>query len=77
VILYCGECGKPAGEEKTDLGIGPYEFWGQKCVDTQIAWVSDCCEGSLFENPELTVEHEHEEEWDWREDKEPRENDSL
>ena len=72
MILYCGDCGEPAQEEKVDFGIGPYEFWGQKCTDTDVQWASACCEGKLFEDPELTVEHERED-WDWREDKEERE----
>ena len=59
-ILYCECCGKPCEWEKVDCGIGPYEFWGQRSVDKDIQVLSDCCEGSIYTNPELIVNYEHE-----------------
>lgn len=32
VEAYCG---------LTDIGIGPYEFWGVPCVDVRVVWVID------------------------------------
>lgn len=53
---FCGECGKGCRVEKIDFGIGPYEFWGQKCTDSDKRWVSNCCEAPTFEDKELTIE---------------------
>ena len=33
----CPDCGHPMEDE----GIGSYEYWGQRCVDTQ--WVCEHC----------------------------------
>jgi hypothetical protein len=70
--LWCGECKGPTEVQKVDFGIGSYEFWGQKGFDSQIAWVSTCCEADVFSDKECTVPYFHEPD-DWRPDHEPRE----
>ena len=43
-MTICPHCEKECSPKQIDIGIGFYEYWGQKCVDTQLIWVSDCCE---------------------------------
>lgn len=43
MALICSECGQECRPKKVDLGIGPYEFWGQRCIDHNWQVVSDCC----------------------------------
>ena len=43
----CPECGKECDAVKCDSGIGPYEFWGQKCNQSQPYMGSGCCEAEL------------------------------
>lgn len=45
----CAECKKPCVPRVVDLGIGPYEYWGSKCVDRRPALVSDCCEAEVLD----------------------------
>lgn len=43
-INECPHCGiENAGVLKEDVGIGSYEFWGQKCVDTRYAYFCEAC----------------------------------
>ena len=56
--MYCGECGKHCDQVEFDFGIGPYEFWGRRGVDTNQQWVSDCCEAKVFEDEDLRVEED-------------------
>ena len=44
----CTACEKPCDGIWADMGIGPYEFWGQKCVDTDNQFVSECCEEPML-----------------------------
>lgn len=39
----CPDC----GALMVDEGIGSYEFWGQRCVDTN--WVCEACEAAADE----------------------------
>lgn len=55
--FICDACGEPCNGKWHDFGIGPYEFWGQKCNDKQPAWVSDCCEVGMID-PESGSEAE-------------------
>lgn len=55
---YCGVCGKECSSHWEDDGIGPYEFWGQKGNQSVTVLVSDCCDGDVYENEELTVDAE-------------------
>ena len=54
--MFCGECKKECSPIIVDFGIGPYEFWGGKFVDTNEQIVSDCCEAEIFEDEECTIE---------------------
>lgn len=54
--MYCGECGKPCHQDLVDFGIGPGEYWGTPFVDRNEQWVSDCCEATVFDDEELTIE---------------------
>jgi len=58
---FCGSCRAPCEPRTTDEGIGPYEFWGSKGVDSNIVTVSDCCEADLYEDFELQIGYTPEE----------------
>ena len=40
---YCKVCDKPVHVIVEDWGIGSYEYWGAKCVDTQYTPVCEEC----------------------------------
>ena len=40
---WCSHCHQPCEGVWIDTGIGAYEYWGQKCVDTRWDAVSSCC----------------------------------
>jgi hypothetical protein len=54
--LYCGYCKHACGVKWEDHGIGPYEYWGARGVDSQIVAVSDCCADAIYIDPECTDE---------------------
>jgi hypothetical protein len=56
MTYYCGECRKECTVHEEDCGIGPYEYWGQKCNDVNMQLTSDCCDGEVFDDEECTVE---------------------
>ena len=33
-----------------DTGIGAYEYWGAKGVDTRMELLSDCCGAEVYED---------------------------
>ena len=43
IDVLCPECGQPAIARAEDFGIGPYEFWGARYIDTDVHLVTDCC----------------------------------
>lgn len=45
----CSECKQPCEPKCVDLGIGPYEYWGQKGNDVSYQWLSACCEAEIEE----------------------------
>lgn len=46
----CPGCGQLDPQcEWTDIGIGPYEYWGAPGVHTQMVWVTECCEADAEE----------------------------
>lgn len=45
----CEECGQPCRGTWADFGIGPYEYWGAKGVDTDYQFVSECCEAPILD----------------------------
>ena len=53
-MYWCTECKQSCTGKVFDFGIGAYEFWGQRCVQTQKAYVSTCCEADVSTNPECT-----------------------
>ncbi len=59
----CTECGEPCNASWEDFGIGSYEFWGQKCTQTDWQFVSDCCEAPVEEDPP-----EEDDRGDWERD---------
>ena len=64
---YCDSCYQPCQGNNIDNGIGCYEFWGQKGVDTCIEYVSDCCEATVMCNGvEQEFEPDFDEPDDWR-----------
>lgn len=48
-MTICTECNEPCHVVVVDFGIGPYEFWGQKCNHVDKHEVSDCCEAEVVE----------------------------
>ncbi len=56
MTFYCGECKEECNPTVIDEGIGSYEFWGAKCVDTRLFLVSCCCEGTVYSDPKCTEE---------------------
>mgnify|MGYP001586084147 CR=1 FL=1 len=66
MTYFCGECKHPCKAKVFDYGIGPYEFWGQRCVDTRESLVSDCCEASVYTDEECTQSFTLEDEKDYR-----------
>ena len=57
---FCEDCGQPCRAKLIDVGIGAYEYWGDKSVDSNKVWASDCCEASVFQDAELTEYWEEE-----------------
>ena len=47
----CPGCGEECSGAWVDFGVGHYEFWGARGFDRQIAFVSNCCEASLDNDP--------------------------
>ncbi len=54
--MFCGDCTEPCDYYLSDVGEGPYEFWGQTGVHVKILPTSTCCQADVFANPELTRE---------------------
>ena len=46
----CSSCHLPAEGKFKDFGIGAYEYWGAPGVDTDVQYVSVCCEASFVKN---------------------------
>ena len=56
--MYCGGCGNVCEQKLVDMGIGPYEFQGRVGFDSNKQWVSSCCEETVYENEDLTIEED-------------------
>ena len=63
--MYCGECGQECAYRVIDEGIGPYEFWGQKCVDHSYVVVSNCCDAPVYTDSALTCPYDY---WDYEQE---------
>lgn len=48
----CSECGQECEIHNVDCGIGPYEFWGQKCIHHDFRWMSKCCDAPALNEEE-------------------------
>ena len=46
-IGICDCCGQPATLARVDIGIGPYEFWGQRGFHSDVRTLTPCCESTL------------------------------
>ncbi|RLA58349.1 MAG: hypothetical protein DRQ89_15475, partial [Epsilonproteobacteria bacterium] len=53
---WCGTCGKECDARIVDEGIGHYEFWGRKGIDTRLCLVSDCCDTEMYDDEDLQIE---------------------
>lgn len=54
--MYCGSCECPCEQTLVDMGRGPYEFWGRPGIDVNEQWLSDCCEVTVYDDRNLTIE---------------------
>lgn len=54
----CSECGNACRATMVDFGIGPYEYWGSKCVHVDLRPASPCCEAEVVEGGETVVRRE-------------------
>ena len=41
--MICTNCRNDVEPEWTDVGIGKYEYWGQKCHETKMAQTCPVC----------------------------------
>ena len=48
----CSECGEECCGHLVDCGIGPYEFWGQRCTHHDWRMMSQCCDAPFLEEGE-------------------------
>lgn len=67
MTYYCGECKKECSVHAEDFGIGPGEFWGASFNDVKMELVSDCCDGEVYVDEELTEFADY---WEWSRDEE-------
>lgn len=49
MTAVCKACDEPCRPVQIDLGIGAYEYWGARGFDSQLVWVSSCCEADYTE----------------------------
>jgi hypothetical protein len=61
----CPHCHEMAEGRWEDHGIGTYEYWGAKGVDTDIQWVCEHCGWQLPDPPEPDFNEPDEPEWDY------------
>jgi len=65
LYYVCSECRQPCRDVERDFGIGAYEYWGARGVDTNLQLVSECCDGDLLTPEEfeelLSEEQPHDE----------------
>ena len=43
-VIRCEACEDICTPTNCDAGIGPYEYWGQRCFDSRPYIGSSCCE---------------------------------
>lgn len=66
--MICSECKREATGIDVDFGIGPVEFWGAKSVDTDLRYVSECCEADLLDESGCVIEPPEPPEREWEPD---------
>lgn len=49
-LKFCSGCHEECSGKWEDIGIGVYEFWGQKGSDVQMTYMSTCCEAEVIKN---------------------------
>ena len=55
---WCSDCHEPCVSKPCDTGIGPYEYWGKRCLDRHIELLSSCCHADILESdPEPHCDH--------------------
>ena len=54
--MRCSQCKEQCNVTLIDLGIGPYEFWGQPGVHEDMCVVSTCCEADVYGDEIPSVE---------------------
>ena len=45
--MICPHCYQDVEGTWVDEGIGQYEYWGQVCIDKQMVFICEECEGLL------------------------------
>lgn len=63
-MAICKSCNEQCNLVKHDEGIGSYEFWGSKGVDSRIVIVSNCCHEEYELEPGETEEDHFEPDYD-------------
>ena len=48
----CQACLDPCTPVRVDTGIGSYEYWGQRGIDSKFETLSDCCHAYVEETCE-------------------------
>jgi hypothetical protein len=54
--FLCSDCHEPCEAKIVDLGIGRFEYWGSKEVDSQPTTVSTCCGAQVVKNQAFNTE---------------------
>ena len=52
-LEFCGECFEVCEGTIEDVGIGAYEFHGQRDTDVRYGYFSVCCEGEVYKAGQL------------------------
>lgn len=45
--MICPNCRNDVEGMWVDTGIGPYEYWGQKCTDSKMTFVCEACDSPI------------------------------
>ena len=56
---FCEECQQEADGHFVDFGIGPVEFWGAKSNDSDVQFVSKCCDAAMVYECDLKKDDEN------------------
>ena len=53
---WCGSCHEECDAHIVDNGIGHYEFWGATGVHSDVCYESECCDATVYDDPECRIE---------------------